>query len=144
MTDAQQPSKESATAPKTAKPTGPAPVVDAVIRVDVHRKRKRKRKYSRGLKDVQRWERGLAKGSRRVGRAVSAGLDRYFDRRERSSYKKRDGAIRDALKNWSKALGKTMRKASDAPYDVTKAFDTKSVRRTVKFGARTLALPFLR
>jgi hypothetical protein len=106
--------------------------------------KKRKRKYSRGLRDVQRWERGYAKASRRVSRAISAGLDTYMERRDKSSYKRRDGAIRDALKNWSKGVSKAMRKASDAPYDLTKAFDTKSVRRTVKFVVRSLTLPFLR
>jgi hypothetical protein len=105
---------------------------------------KRKRKYSRGLKDAQRWERGIAKGSRRVGRAVYEGLDLYLKRRDRSADKRRDGAIRDALKNWSKGWSKTLREASDAPYDVFKAFNTKAVRRTVKFGVRSFAFPFLR
>ena len=75
---------------------------------------------------------------------MASGLDSYFDRREQSSYKKRDGAIRDALKNWSKAASKTLRKASNAPYDVAKGLDTRSVRRMVKFATRSLALPFLR
>jgi Family of unknown function (DUF6312) len=142
-TEAHRPPKgttTSSTAPAAAPPTESL----AAVEVTVEPKRKRKRRYSRGLKDVQRWERGWAKASRRLGRAVAGGLDSYLDRRDRSSYKRRDGAIRDALKNWSKAASKSMRRASGAPYDVLKAFNTKTVRRTIKVGTRTLAFPFLR
>ena len=110
----------------------------------VKRDKKGKRKYTRGLRDLQRWERGYAKASRSLGRAFAAGLDTYYKRRNKSSYKRRDGAVRDALKNWTKATGKMISKASDAPYDLVKALDSRSVRRTMKFFMRSLSSPFLR
>jgi hypothetical protein len=116
----------------------------AAAPVTVDATKKGKRKYTRGLRDFQKWERGYAKASRRIGQAIAAGLDTYLERRDRSSYKRRDGAIRDALKNWSKGITKSLRKASGAPYDLFKAINTKPVRRTVKFAVRSLALPFLR
>jgi hypothetical protein len=139
-TDPKTPPKD----PKTTTRSAELSVTTSPQTVHAEVTTKRKRKYSRGLKDAQRWEHGIAKGSRRVGRAVYEGLDLYLERRDRSADKRRDGAIRDALKNWSKAASKTLREAADAPYDVFKAFNTKSVRRTVKFGVRSLALPFLR
>jgi hypothetical protein len=135
-TEIKQTTKEPAVAAAPAPAPAPGALPDDGKR--------RKRKYSRGLREVQRWERGTARASRRIGRAIAAGLDTYFERRERSSYKRRDGAIRDALKNWSKGMSKTLRKASDAPYDIVKALDTRSVRRTVKLVVRSLSLPLLR
>jgi hypothetical protein len=121
-----------------AGPAGPQPP-----HIEI-RTKKRRRKYSRGLKTTQRIERGVTKSTRRIARAISTGLGTYVERRDKSSRKRRDGAIRDGLKNWSKAVGKTMRKASNAPNDLTRAFDTKAVRRSVKFMARAIPLPFLR
>lgn len=108
------------------------------------KKKKKKRKYTRGLRDLQISERKLAKASRRVARAVASGVSTYYERDKRSSRKKRDGAIRDALENWAKGLGKTMRRSSSAPYDIAKAFNTKTIRRNVRTAVRFLAPPFLR
>jgi hypothetical protein len=108
------------------------------------KKQKKKRKYSRDLKEFQQVERGLAKANRRVARAIASGFNEYYQLDNRSSHKKRDGAIRDALKNWSKSLGKVVRKSSNAPYDVVNAFDTKTIRRTVRRTVRLFASPFLR
>lgn len=108
------------------------------------KKKKKKRKYSRGLKEVQRGERDVAKASRRLARAVAEGFTTYYRRDRKSSRKKRDGAIRDAVKNWAKGLGKAARKGSDVPYDLAKALDTKTVRRNVRSLIRFLAPPFVR
>lgn len=106
--------------------------------------KKKKRKYSRGLKELQRGERKIAKAGRRFGRAIASGLETYYDRDIASSYKKRDGAIRDALKNWTKGLEKAAKKSSGIPYDIAKAFDTKTMRRNIRTAIRFLAPPFLR
>jgi len=106
--------------------------------------KKKKRKYSRGLKEVQRSERKLAKAGRRVGQAIASGFETYYDRDLQSSYKKRDGAVRDALKNWAKAWQKTAKKSAGVPYDIAKAFDTKTMRRNIRTVVRFLAPPFLR
>jgi len=102
---------------------------------------KKKRKYSRGLKQFQKSERSLAKVNRRISRAVASGFGTYYERSDASSRKKRDGAIKDAVKNWGKGMSKAIRKASDAPNDVASAFDTKAVRRQIRQVARLLT-PF--
>ena len=132
----KQPTKEPAAASAEASPPNPGG-----IEVDL---KKRKRKYSRGLRDPQKWERGYSKALRRVGRAVASGLDTYVEKLDKSSFKRRDGAVRDALKNWSKAISKTVRKSGKASTDLANGFDTKSVRRAVKQVVRVFSSPFIR
>lgn len=140
MADPKQHTKESMAASAEAAPPGPGGItVDADVDV-----KKRKRKYSRGLRDPQKWERGYSKAVRRVGRAVASGLDTYVEKRDKSSFKRRDGAVRDALKNWSKALSKTINKSGKATSDLANGFDTKSVRRAVKQVVRVFSSPFVR
>jgi uncharacterized protein Yka (UPF0111/DUF47 family) len=106
----------------------------------------RRRKYSRGLKDTQVFERQIAKASRRVGNAVAQGFDTYLERRDRSALNKRDGALVDFAKNASKGLTEALRELSEVPDELGTAFDTKSTRRTIKFIVRSFAfpLPFIR
>lgn len=87
--------------------------------------KKRKRKYSRGLREAQRLERGLSRASKRVSSAVADGLSTYHKRSEQSARKKRDGALRDALENWSEALGETVSKAAWAPHDIARRVGTR-------------------
>jgi hypothetical protein len=108
------------------------------------RPKKKKRKYSRGLRELQTGERRLSKAGARLARAVANGMNTYYKEDKKSSRKKRDGAIRDALKNWARGVGKTMRRSSGVPYDIARAFDTKTIRRNVRAVARVLAPPFFR
>ncbi|WP_148293533.1 hypothetical protein [Azospirillum sp. B4] len=103
-------------------------------------------KYSKGLKDGQRFERRVTKASRKVAKAVALGFDVYLERRDRSAGKKRDGALRDVAKNVSKATGEALKEISEVPYDLALAFDTKGTRKLTKQVIRSLAvpLPFLR
>lgn len=111
-----------------------APVMMPVVMV----RRKKKRKYSRGLKNVQIMERGLSKASYRVARAVTSGLSTYRKRRNKSARKRRDGAILDFVPNVAQGMGKTLRRASLVPYDLTKTFYTKRARRRVRAAIRLL------
>jgi len=65
-------------------------------------KKKKKYKYSRGLKDLQRSSRGVAKVSSRLARSVVKGMDAYRKASDKSARKKRDGAIRDFPLNIAK------------------------------------------
>src|SRR5262245_48557828 len=95
--------------------------------VIIERKKKKKRKYSRGLGSLQRAERGFAKANARVAQAVASGLSEYYRRDNRSSRKRRDGAIRDGVRNWSEALSKALRRGARAPRDFADAFDSRAV-----------------
>lgn len=106
------------------------------------RRKKRKRKYSRGLRDVQELGRTVSKASTRVARAVAKGMAQYRKRSEKSARKKRDGAILDFAVNMADGLGKTIRGLSVLPADLAKGLTTKRgkrrARRQLRFTSRVL------
>jgi hypothetical protein len=108
------------------------------------RRKRGKKKYSRGLKDVQRFEDGLTTAAKRLSRAVEKGLRTYRKRRNKSARKRKDGAIRDGLDNLSIGLGRTLRVASDAPYDFTRKVNSKRFSRDLRNTLRFFTLPFFR
>ncbi len=108
-----------------------------VVQVD---KKKRKKRYTRGLRDLQTTNRGFTRASRQLVRAVDEGMTRYLKESNRSAQKKRDGAWRDFGLNVADAIGAGLREASDVPADLARAFNTrgwrKSMRRSLKRSAR--------
>lgn len=111
----------------------------------VYRKRKRrkkKRRYSRGLRDVQRLGLGVVRASDRLTDAVAAGVTTFRKESNKSSRKRRDGAIRDALDNWSSAMSETIRKSADAPLDITRKVSTRRFGKQVRDVVRLLPNPF--
>jgi hypothetical protein len=101
------------------------------------KKGKRKKKYSRGLKEPQRLERGVSRAAERIARAVANGFSEYRDRRDWSARRKRDGAIRDAVRNVGRGLEEAISTAARVPTDLTRRV---SVRRLT----RLVPLPFFR
>jgi len=95
-------------------------------------KRKKKRKYSRGLRDAQELGRTVSKASTRVARAVAKGMAEYRKLSEKSARKKRDGAIRDFAVNLADGLGKTIRGLSMVPSDLARGLNTKRARRRAR------------
>jgi hypothetical protein len=100
---------------------------------------KKERKYSKGTQSAQELGRGLNRATADLASAVSTALETYRERANDSSYDKKDGMIRDAVENLSKALGEGMKKASDAPYDLVKSISRgkggKQIRKTAKMFA---------
>ena len=76
--------------------------------------------------------------------ALGQGAAVYHERSETSALKKRDGALKDALKNWSKAFTKSAKIAAKAPNDVLKKIDTKPLEKSVRRTARDLSIPMFR
>ena len=105
-------------------------------------KRKKKRKYSKGLKEMQQFGRTMNKASSRVARAVAKGMATYRKRSDKSALKKRDGALRDFALNLAEGLGKTMRGLSGVPADLAKAVNgpraRKRMRRQLRATSRLL------
>ena len=103
---------------------------------------KKKRKFSKGLKGVQKMERAVTKATGRVARAIAKGVADYRERSDASSYKKRDGALRDLNKNVAKSLSKALRTISNVPKDLAKGLDgkraRKRMRRSLKVTSRIL------
>lgn len=104
-------------------------------------KKKDKRKYSGGLKQAQRLERGVSRAAQRLGEGLERGASNYRSRSEKSAFKKRDGAIRDGFENWTRAAGKTLRVASKTPNDLIKRVDTDSLTKPVRQAVRIIVKP---
>src|SRR5258708_1943582 len=95
-------------------------------------KKKKKYKYSKGLKDLQRSGRGASKVSSRLTRSVVKGMDAYRKASDKSARKKRDGAIRDFGLNIAKGASKSLKASSRLPYDLARAMDQRCSPRTVR------------
>jgi hypothetical protein len=100
--------------------------------VRVARSKKGKRRYSRGLRDVQEVGRGLVRVSSRLSKAVARGMRRYVRESDRSARKRRDGAIRDLDVNLADALSATLREVSRTPVDIARSLRPRSTRRALR------------
>ena len=105
---------------------------------------KEKRKYSRRMRGAQELERGVSRAAASLGDAVAATFNSYKDRSRKSSFKKRDGAVKDALKNWTKAYSKGMKKASDAPYQLVKAVNSSKASKQIRDAVKMVSPPMFR
>jgi hypothetical protein len=85
------------------------------------KKKKKKKKFSRGMAGGQKVEISVTRGAHRLAVAVEEALSTWRNERNRSSRKKRDGAIRDVVKNSGKALSKFGRQAAKIPQDLTQS-----------------------
>lgn len=109
----------------------PAPIV-----IDLRKKKKKdgKTRYSnRVTRSVAELESGMTRSARRVVKAVHEALNRYEDERDASAERKRDGGLRDMLRNQSKALREGLPIAAEAPSDFLDAVaDMKVVRKLIR------------
>ena len=115
--DSQDPGTEAAR---------PAPTGVIVLK---RGKKKKKRKYSRGLKQPQIAGRRGLKAASRITRAISKGIELFRKRSNKSSRKKRDGMLRDLAVNAGRGAGRTLRVASKAPLNLARAFQGKGLRK---------------
>ena len=132
--------KESSVSVKVAATEAPADVASATV----VKKKNKKRKYSSGMRSVQEFERGSTRAAREIGKAVSKGLSLYTKRSNKSSRKRRDGAVRDMIENVGKSLGKGLRAGSDAPNQFAKAVNSRRFSKQVRDALRMVAPPLFR
>lgn len=117
---------------QTASGTETAVVIERPIIYERKRsKGRKKKKYSRGLKDAQYLEEDASRALNRVADAVADGIGKYREKRDKSAGKKRDGAIKDALRNTGRGLTKALDKAARAPSDLTRRATSKRIKRTL-------------
>jgi hypothetical protein len=129
-------------APKEETVTGHAPATTESLKTP--EAPKEKRKYSRRMRGGQEIERGVSRAAASLGDAVAATFNSYKDRSRKSSFKKRDGAVKDALKNWTKAYSKGMKKASDAPYQLVKAVNSSKASKQIRDAVKMVSPPMFR
>lgn len=104
-------------------PQTPLPDSAATSATEGEGRGKRPKKYSRGTKAPQQLGHALSKGAARLSKAVATGFDTFYQRQSKSSRNKRDGMIKDAMKNWNHASRDAAKEAVKAPYDVFKRVD---------------------
>jgi hypothetical protein len=102
-------------------------------------KKKKKRKYSRGLKGFQTAGRRSSKITARVMRSVSKGFDEFRKASDKSSRKHRDGALLDMNRNVAKGLSVSLKSANRIPLDLVDIWDTKRSRRNARRQTRRAA-----
>lgn len=108
------------------------PVVYDRLQVPIVYERKRskgKKKYSRGLKDPQKLEVDASRAAHRIARAVADGFSEYRSERDKSARRKRNGAIKDAVRNTGRGLSEAIDTAARAPRDLTRRATTKRLSR---------------
>ncbi len=93
-----------------------------VITVDLRSGKDGKRRYTGILERPQIMERRVTKGAQIMVSAVSSGLDTWVNERNKSSRRRRDGAIVDFPRNAVKAWGRFVRKSTKAPLAVVRNF----------------------
>jgi hypothetical protein len=97
----------------------------------LNKSRLNKRKYSRGLKESERQEVSATRAANRLADAAADGLSKYRKRRDRSADKKRDGAIKDVVRNAGRGLEEAIRTGAKAPTDLTRRAKLRRLRRMV-------------
>ncbi len=105
-------------------------VIERPIVYEKTRNKKRgKRKYSKNLKDPQKLEVDATRSANRVARAVADGISEYRGERNKSARRKRDGAIKDVVRNIGRGLSEALDTGSRAPSDLTRRATTKRLSR---------------
>ena len=81
----------------------------------------------------QELDSGLSGGASKIAKAIQEGLYNYSENRDKSAREKRDGALRDLLKNQSKALRKALPIAAEARSEILDAIsDMRIVLRALR------------
>lgn len=133
MTEKQE-EQESTVQSTTTKTKRTKPIV-----LTLKKKKKPRRRYSKGLEEIQEMERHLTRSTHRMARATEKGISYYRKLNRKSARRKRDGVIRDFLPNTGLAMTRTMREASSVPYDFARAMDTKQNRRRLRRQLRSFS-----
>ena len=110
---------------------------------NLNKRRRKRKKYSRGLQTVQRTEDGFTLAGRRFGDAVEEGFRSYRKGRNRSARKRRDGALRDIFTNTSRGVSRFFEVGSNVPYDFTRKVDSRRFGRQIRNTVQFFTIPFL-
>lgn len=125
----------------STEPTAPTAPAHTDAFVTVEKKRKKKRKYTRGTRTFQELEMGTSRAAGELAKAVSKGLSTYRRRRDKSSRKRKDGALRDLLNNTGKAVSRGLRAGSEAPYEFAKAVNSRRFSKQLRDAVRIVLPP---
>jgi hypothetical protein len=113
-----------------------------VIRVKKDGGRKKKKGSSRASRRLSDFEKGFSKAARRVSKSCKNGWDEYFDQRDKSERKRRDGALTDLYVNTSKGVARALSESSSALTDLVRPFNSKRMRKQLRRSLRSLPMFF--
>jgi transketolase len=130
---------DSVTAENQETAVSPLRAVKEPVVLDYKPKKKKQKKYSKGLEDFQRMEGRVSRISKRVAKAMAKGASTYEQERKKSAGKKKDGSVRDFAPNMGEALSASLREVSSVPADLAEAMNTKGSRRMLRNQIRTAA-----
>jgi hypothetical protein len=114
----------------------PQPLLKTPVVFHAVRRKKRRegrKRYSGGTRQSQRFLFGLSRAAFRTANAMSKGLDTYTRRSEKSMRRKRDGMVKDFLRNTSRGFADAAEELGRAPEEIAWRISTKTVRRTFRF-----------
>ncbi len=123
--------------PVAPKATGATPIFSAplVLKLEKSKKKKKKKKYSRGTKPLQRLLLGVSKAGYRSSNAVAEGLNTFVKRSNKSGRKRRDGMVRDALRNAGRGFSDGAKELGKAPRAIAKSIGTRRVWRVFRMAS---------
>ena len=117
----------------------PGAVLTSPIVLTLDKKgKKNKKRYTSGTKATQRFLYGLARAGYRTGDSVSKGFRTFVRRSDRSAKRRKDGMIRDSLRNASRGYGRALSTLGRAPNEIASRISTRAIWRTF----RVLMPPF--
>ncbi|MFY2557191.1 hypothetical protein ACN469_06130 [Corallococcus terminator] len=102
---------------------------------------KKKRKTSKGLKNLDKAHDNVSRAMENLSASVSDGLKTYRREQKASAERKKDGALRDLMKNSGKAMSDSLKTLSKVPRDLTRTIDSKRNRKQVRAIAKFIAGP---
>jgi hypothetical protein len=85
---------------------------------------RKKRRYSKPLKRLQRSLDSVDRARERFYGALAAGATKYRERARASADRKRDGMLKDAWQNSARAFETVLRKSAKVPRDLARAAST--------------------
>ena|ERR1700741_4437312 len=94
--------------------------------------RKRKKKYTQGTKGLQRLTLGVSDALYRSANSVSRATKTFSKRSKKSARKRRDGLVRDSLRNASRGFANGLIELGEAPNEIAQRIGTGQVRRTFR------------
>lgn len=112
--------------------TGTPVLTVPIVMERVKSKKRKKKKYTQGTKPLQRFFRGMTEAGGRASNSITKGLRVFNKRSRKSSRKRRDGMVRDSLRNASIGFSAGMNQLGMAPYEVARRVSTRRVWRTFR------------
>jgi hypothetical protein len=105
-----------------------------VLIVTPGKARKRKKRFSnKGHRDIYRMDLAALKGTRQLASAAKSGLTQIIEKTEKSAGRRKDGALRDILRNQSSAMRAVNAHLSRAVPDyLDRIADVKLIRRVLR------------